>query len=67
MSADPAVKTRWPATASMASTAPVSVVTRAIRALYSAETITVYQAYSPGIAYPALPRDRFPTATAAGG
>jgi hypothetical protein len=44
-SAGPALKTRWPAAASMASMAPVSVVTREIGALYSAETITVYQAF----------------------
>lgn len=59
MSAGPAVKTRWPVTASMASMAPVSVVTREIRALYSAETITVCQAYSPEIAYPAAAAGRF--------
>ncbi|WP_433890555.1 DUF4291 domain-containing protein [Streptomyces sp. CA-111067] len=40
--------------------APVSVVTREIRALYSAETITVYQAYSPEIACPAAAAGRFP-------
>jgi hypothetical protein len=35
-------------------------VTREIRALYSAETITVYQAYSPEIATPAAAQGRFP-------
>ncbi|WP_329133674.1 DUF4291 domain-containing protein [Streptomyces sp. NBC_01476] len=33
---------------------------REIRALYSAETITVYQAYSPQVADPAAARGRFP-------
>jgi hypothetical protein len=38
----------------------VSVVTREIRALYCAETITVYQAYSPEIATLAAAQGRFP-------
>ena len=38
----------------------MSVVPREIRALYSAKTITVYQAYSPEIAGPAAAERRFP-------
>jgi hypothetical protein len=38
----------------------VSVATREIRALYSAETITVYQAYPPEIAGPAAAEGCFP-------
>lgn len=38
----------------------MSVVPREIRALHSAETITVYQAYSPEIADPAAAQGRFP-------
>jgi hypothetical protein len=37
----------------------VTVPTRQIRALYSTDTITVYQAYSPEIAVPALAAGRF--------
>jgi len=37
----------------------VSVVARQIRARYSADTITVYQAYSPQIAVPAVAAGRF--------
>jgi Domain of unknown function (DUF4291) len=37
----------------------VSVLTRQIRALYSADTITVYQAYSSQIAVPAAAAGRF--------
>lgn len=35
---------------------------REIRALYTASTITVYQAYSPELGLPAVRKGRFPAA-----
>ncbi|SEG47921.1 protein of unknown function [Actinacidiphila yanglinensis] len=39
---------------------PAAVPTRGIRAVHSADTLTVYQAYSPAIALPAAAAGRFP-------
>lgn len=41
---------------------PMEEPQRRIRALHTASTITVYQAYSPEIGMPAVRRGRFPAA-----
>jgi hypothetical protein len=55
----PRIKSRWSASPIWVRISSVSVPAREIRARYSADTVTVYQAYSPQIAAPAVAAGRF--------
>jgi hypothetical protein len=50
---------RWPRGGGTPTIVVVTVPLRQVRAVYTADTITVYQAYAPAIAVPALAAGRF--------
>ena len=50
---------RWPRAGGTPTIVVVTVPMRQVRAVYTADTITVYQAYAPEIAVPALASGRF--------
>lgn len=55
-----AVENRWPPEPAGSTLYAMEEPHRSIRALHTASTITVYQAYSPEIGLPAVRDGRFP-------